>query len=82
MQKTDENNETVWIDPDNCTGCLNCQLICSFVFERSFNPSLANIIIGGSPEKRDIKFSDECTECNLCVKHCIYGALTSAEEKT
>ena len=80
MQKTDKNNETVLIDPDNCTGCLNCQLICSFVFEKSFNPSLANIIIGGSPGKREINFSDECNECNLCVTHCVYGTLTPLKE--
>jgi len=80
MQKKDKHNETVLIDMDMCTGCMNCRLICSFVFEKVFNPDLARIRIGGFAGKREIEFLEECTQCNMCVEHCVYGTLTCVEE--
>ena len=81
MTKTDKNNEGVLIDVEKCSGCLNCRLICSLVYEKSFSPDAAKIIINGVPGNRDIYFSEECNECNMCVKHCVYGTLTLIEEE-
>ena len=80
MTKRDKNNESVLITVEKCSGCLNCQLICSLIFEKSFNPDAARIIVTGGPGNRDIYFTDECTECNLCVKHCVYGTLQEEKE--
>jgi len=80
MAKRDKNNEAILINVEKCTGCLNCQLICSFVFEKTFNPEAAHIVIAGGPGNRNIYFSDECTECNLCALHCVYGTLQVAKE--
>ena len=64
-------------NPDNCTGCRVCQLICSFVYYQEFNPSKSNIIILDEYELTPIiKFSEECNNCGQCAKNCLYGALT------
>ncbi|MBU2552640.1 MAG: 4Fe-4S dicluster domain-containing protein [Proteobacteria bacterium] len=80
MPHRDPNNDKVLIDPDKCTGCLNCQLICSLVYADSFNPARARIMIGGSQDKREIHFTEECTACKLCIEHCVYGTLEAIEE--
>jgi Fe-S-cluster-containing dehydrogenase component len=80
MSLKDENNPDVLIDLDRCTGCLNCQMICSFTFHEIFNPDLAHIEIGrGLGDEKSAAFTDECTQCGTCVEYCIYGALTSRE---
>ena len=62
--------------PENCTGCLMCQMRCSFAFTGRFNPAQARVLIqrpvtGG----RGISFTDECTDCGLCARVCVYGAI-------
>jgi Fe-S-cluster-containing dehydrogenase component len=63
------------IDEGCCTGCSRCQLACSEVYHRSFNPSLARIRILISGAEFKIELTDECTYCGICVDHCFYGAL-------
>lgn len=62
------------IEPTKCTGCLNCQLICSFTFTKEFNPAKARVLIELNDEKT-ICFTDECVGCGLCVDYCVYGAI-------
>ena len=64
---------------DKCTGCLICQLICSFTFFKEFNPSKAYIQIITHELIPKISFLDGCTKCGQCVKHCLYGALELKE---
>ena len=78
MAIIDKNNEDVLINLERCTGCLNCQLICSLTFTKAFNPSQSRIIIDCANGK-EIHFTEDCTCCNLCVKYCVYGALTLQE---
>ncbi len=61
--------------PERCTGCLICQLMCSFTFEGRFNPSRARIKIDRADGSCRISFSRECTLCGRCAEHCLYGAL-------
>ena len=75
----DSNNEEVLIDLERCTGCCNCQLICSLTYSKTFNPSQARILISQMPGEA-ISFTEDCTECNLCVKYCVYGTLKLKEE--
>jgi carbon-monoxide dehydrogenase iron sulfur subunit len=77
---TDENNPEVAIDQSQCTGCRNCQLVCSFTNFDRFNPSQAYIEIdpGGDPE---IRFSPDCLCCLTCVDYCVYGALNYQGEE-
>lgn len=68
------------IHEERCTGCVICKLWCSYIHYKTFNPSKANLKIedkyGLQPK---IIFSDSCTNCGQCAKHCLYGALTLKE---
>ncbi len=62
---------------ERCNGCQICQLICSFVHEKVFNPTKAAIRIerlGGKTEF-GISFTPECDHCGICADYCLYGAL-------
>ncbi len=79
MPLADEKNPEIVIDLDRCTGCLSCQLICSFTYHDVFNPDLARIRIGlGLDDEKRATFTDECVRCSICVDYCVYGALTRA----
>jgi Fe-S-cluster-containing hydrogenase component 2 len=63
------------MDPGKCTQCYCCQLICSFIHGRSFNPEEAGIVIG---LQKGISFSDQCRKnCSACVNYCPTGALST-----
>ena len=64
---------------ERCTGCLNCQLICSFTFTRAFNPAAAYIKIERIDGGSEIHFTEDCTGCGLCIDYCAYGTLTFKE---
>jgi ferredoxin len=66
--------------PLRCVGCLNCQLICSFLFEKAFNIFKARIVIDRLDGGSKIGFSDKCTRCGSCADYCLYGALEKVEE--
>jgi len=57
---------------------LICQLCCSLVHYKTFNPSTARILVrlAGEPE---IGFTDDCDECGTCARFCVYGALEVKE---
>jgi NAD-dependent dihydropyrimidine dehydrogenase PreA subunit len=64
--------------PDNCTGCLICQLRCSWRFEKAFNPAKAAIQVRRLVEdEREfaITFTERCDNCGICSRYCPYGAL-------
>lgn len=66
--------------PERCSGCMSCQLACSFTYEGSFNPLKARIIINwpGDLECK-ISFTETCTDCGVCVQYCNYDALQIEE---
>lgn len=64
-------------DANKCTGCLSCQLICSYTYTGCFNPLRAFIRINLRDEG-GIEFTDACTNCGLCAEYCSYGALHKA----
>ena len=71
--------EKVIVDAEKCTECLSCQLICSLTFSQRFNPQDSRIIVEPINGGRRIDFTDDCTECYLCVKYCLHGAITLKE---
>ncbi len=67
--------------PENCKGCLLCQLRCSLEYTGLFNPLKARLVIqrpitGG----QEISFTDECNDCGLCARVCPYEAIILEEE--
>lgn len=81
MQKIDRPDNSFVLKESLCTGCLNCQLICSITYANEFNPNMAYVNINREKgQTTSIKFKDDCIICGLCAEHCIYGALISKKE--
>lgn len=64
---------------DSCSGCLACCLACSFFAtpERVFSLSRSSIKVrqSGGEKRFDIEFTEECTQCGICVAYCQYDVL-------
>lgn len=68
------------INEERCTGCLICELWCSYTNYKTFNPSRANLKIQDRYGLRPkIIFLDTCKKCGQCAQHCLYGALNIME---
>jgi carbon-monoxide dehydrogenase iron sulfur subunit len=62
------------VEPNKCTLCHCCQLICSFSYTGAFNPEKARIVIDWP---NSISFTDDCVEgCSLCARYCPVGAIS------
>ena len=74
------------IDPGKCTGCLQCELACSFENEGVFNPSKSRIkVFNFHDQGRFVPYT--CTQCDeaWCMHACPVDAiklnkLTGAKE--
>lgn len=64
------------VHPENCVGCMLCQMRCSLAYLRIINPLRSRIVIQspvtGGP---GIRLTEECNHCGLCARVCAYGAL-------
>jgi Fe-S-cluster-containing dehydrogenase component len=65
----------IQVSTESCTGCLRCQLACSDLYTKVFNPSEARIQVVTSGADCSIHFTEACNECGVCVDHCFHGAL-------
>jgi Fe-S-cluster-containing dehydrogenase component len=81
QQKNQKKYEKVLIfDPELCTGCSICEIICSLTKYKECNPSKSLIKIVKN-EEMDINMAILNIECNLCmgeekcVKYCPTNAL-------
>ncbi|MCD6443536.1 4Fe-4S binding protein [Candidatus Bathyarchaeota archaeon] len=63
------------VNPGSCTGCLICQLACSFAHEGAFQPDKARLRIGYDEKSQSYR-PYTCALCLSCVKACPQGALT------
>jgi len=66
--------------PLRCAGCLNCQLICSFSYDKVFSIPKARILIDRLDVGSKIGFTDKCNGCGFCADYCLYDALEKVEE--
>ena len=72
------NKDNIAVNPEKCTECMCCQLICSLTYAGAFNPEEARIVINPPNE---IGFTDECVKgCSLCTNYCVYGAIIRLKE--
>lgn len=68
------------ISAPKCRGCLSCQLACSFVKYKLFNPLKSHIRIERDVETEDTYpvIDSECDLCGgnpVCAEVCPYGAI-------
>ncbi len=64
------------IDPNKCTGCLQCEMACAFELEGSFNPAHSRIKIFNFEEQgRFVPYT--CTQCAeaWCLQACPVDAI-------
>ena len=80
---TQKKGPPIRVDASKCTGCLICELRCSFRFEKAFNPAKAAIRIRRlvmSANEYEISFTEACDNCGICARYCSYGALTQEKK--
>lgn len=64
------------VDVDTCTGCRNCELACSVIHTKTFNPARSRIQILKN-EAQSILVPMVCLHCEnpLCAEACPAGAI-------
>ncbi|MHA1146110.1 MAG: hypothetical protein ACTSRW_15340 [Candidatus Helarchaeota archaeon] len=67
------------INVEKCSGCRICQFICAYTYHDKFAPELAHVRIICHELMPQITFLEECTNCGICARHCLYGALSLVE---
>jgi Fe-S-cluster-containing dehydrogenase component len=72
----------IHVATERCTGCLRCQLSCSDLYTKTFNPSQARIRVDVLGADCTIRFTEECNECGVCVDQCFYDALQKTKTET
>jgi len=83
-QATDKVVEFPGTVLDKCTGCLACEIHCSYakVGDKSFNSKKAFIQITTHLDKpNEIHFTADCDGCDICAYFCPYGALIHKKGK-
>ncbi len=61
-----------------CTGCRLCQLACSAVHERVFNPQAARLMITHEYSDEGLHIaSKHCIFCKKCEEACPVGAISN-----
>ena len=67
---------------NRCVGCLTCALWCSYAKHNEINPCKAYIIVERkSNNEFNIRFTEECDKCCVCVANCYYGAIEMDKER-
>jgi len=69
-------------NPELCTGCAICELICSFTRFKVFNPRLSLVRIEYNYEVGKVERATFCTQCGECSRVCPTGALYIANGVT
>jgi carbon-monoxide dehydrogenase iron sulfur subunit len=71
------------IDLQKCTGCRNCELACSAVHTKTFNPRRSRIQIL-KDESQNLVVPMVCLQCEdpLCEQACPNGAISYNEKGT
>ena len=69
--------KSLHIDPEKCTGCLQCEMACSLENEGIFNPAKSRIkVFNFHDEGRFVPYT--CTQCDeaWCLHACPVDAIT------
>jgi Fe-S-cluster-containing hydrogenase component 2 len=68
-------------EPAKCQSCNMCQLLCSLKHEKAFSPAKARVKVSqkinpGGALEITVSFTEDCDNCGLCARYCVYGALS------
>lgn len=76
MKSNEQERMKLVVDPDKCTGCNSCMLICSFVHDKKFNYERSRIRVWRD-DARGIFIPVVCEQCEdaPCIQVCPTGAL-------
>lgn len=69
--------KSLYLDAEKCTGCLQCELACSYEHEGVFNPVKSSIkVFNFHDEGRFVPYT--CTQCDeaWCMQACPVDAIT------
>jgi formate hydrogenlyase subunit 6/NADH:ubiquinone oxidoreductase subunit I len=69
------------VAPEECVGCLRCELACSDAYSKAFNLTAARIRVSISDVRCAIDFTEECVVCGICADYCLYGALSKIKKE-
>lgn len=74
-------SKILYVEPEKCTGCHTCELICSFVHTGEFSPARARISVINF-EKTGFSFPAVCQQCTVaaCMQVCPVGAISRDDE--
>jgi carbon-monoxide dehydrogenase iron sulfur subunit len=69
-------SKVIVVNPDRCTGCRICELVCSLEHHGEFNPAKSRIKINIFP-KEFFFYPNVCSQCedSWCARICPIGAL-------
>jgi carbon-monoxide dehydrogenase iron sulfur subunit len=73
----DKKRKALIFNANYCTGCRECELVCSFKHESKFNPKKARIRVLSIYPTPGIDFAVICQHCEdpPCAKVCPQGAI-------
>jgi len=82
MGSQSEMEKIIVVQPEKCTGCRTCELVCSFTHTGEFNPARSRISVF-SFEKVGFSSPVLCQQCSTaaCMQVCPVGAV-SRDNKT
>jgi Fe-S-cluster-containing hydrogenase component 2 len=69
------------VAPEQCSGCLRCELGCSDAHTKSFNPSASRIQVTMTGADCQITLTEDCVACGICADQCLYGALSKTKQE-
>ncbi|MFX1519663.1 MAG: 4Fe-4S dicluster domain-containing protein [Promethearchaeota archaeon] len=73
-------HQMILVNPEKCTGCGVCELICSSTKEKVFNPRLSRIRVTRMEPFVDVALTCRFCEIPLCVSSCPMDALRQDEK--
>ncbi len=77
------NKKVKVTNPENCSGCQMCALVCSFFNSKEKHFSLSKALIKISRINGEERFRAEilpqCNNCGICTKFCLYNVLEKVE---
>ena len=73
-------DKVIVIDPEKCTACGLCEMVCSAVKDGTFNRNLSRIRVVSLEPKIDVALTCRLCDDPACVKACPRKALSKGEK--